>query len=198
MQPRARQRSLALVQALNKVQFDATKSVTEQLPQYDLLVREYERSSQTTYPDDLKIASVVAALPPSLRIHIQMALQDDTTFEDVRQRITNKSANDGCLKVDCSCLYDLWLKWRTRVDRWRWMRFGRRMVERKEARKEGRKEKRKASNRKERAAGPKMEERKAKEESLLAKAMERRAKAWVHATTVANQATMPRTVGPRR
>ena len=87
LQPRTRQRSLALVQALNKVQFDATKSVTEQLPQYDLMVREYERSSQTTYPDDLKIASVVAALPPNLRVHIQMALQDDTTFEDLRQRI---------------------------------------------------------------------------------------------------------------
>ena len=36
---------------------------------------------------DLKIASVVAALPPNLRVHIQMALQDDTTFEDLRQRI---------------------------------------------------------------------------------------------------------------
>ena len=87
LQLRTRQRSLALVQALNKVQFDATKSVTEQLPQYDLMVREYEKSSQTTYPDDLKIASVVAALPPNLRVHIQMALQDDTTFEDLRQRI---------------------------------------------------------------------------------------------------------------
>lgn len=30
LQPRTRQRSLALVQALNKVQFDQTKTVTEQ------------------------------------------------------------------------------------------------------------------------------------------------------------------------
>ena len=42
--------------------------VTEQLPQFELMVREYERSASATYPDDLKIAAVVTALPPSLRV----------------------------------------------------------------------------------------------------------------------------------
>ena len=51
------------------------------------MVREYERSANVTYPDDLKIASVIAALPATLRLHVQMTLQDDTTFEDLRQRI---------------------------------------------------------------------------------------------------------------
>ena len=46
------------------------------------MVREYERSANVTYPDDLKIASVIAALPATLRLHVQMTLQDDTTFED--------------------------------------------------------------------------------------------------------------------
>ena len=43
LQPKTRQRSLALIQSLNKVLFDGAKTVTEQLPQYDLMVREYER-----------------------------------------------------------------------------------------------------------------------------------------------------------
>ena len=87
LQPKTRQRSLALIQSRNKIQFDMNKTVTEQLPQFDLMVREHERSANVTYPDDLKIASVIAALPSTLRLHIQMTLQDDTTFEDLRQRI---------------------------------------------------------------------------------------------------------------
>ena len=51
------------------------------------MIREYERSSGATYPDDLKIAAVVSALPSELRTHVQMALQDTTTFDDLRQRL---------------------------------------------------------------------------------------------------------------
>ncbi|CAK9052235.1 unnamed protein product [Durusdinium trenchii] len=87
LQPKTRQRALALVQALNRVQFDASKTITEQLPQYEAMVREYERAANVTYPDDLKVAAVVAALPQSLRVHVQMALQDDTTFDDLRSRV---------------------------------------------------------------------------------------------------------------
>ena len=87
LQPKTRQRALALVQALNRVQFDASKTITEQLPQYEAMVREYERAANVTYPDDLKVAAVVAALPQSLRVHVQMALQDDTTFDDLRCRV---------------------------------------------------------------------------------------------------------------
>ena len=43
LQPKTRQRSLALVQALNRVQLDRGKSVTEQLP-HELMVREYEQT----------------------------------------------------------------------------------------------------------------------------------------------------------
>ena len=87
LQPKTKQRALALVQALNRVQFDASKTITEQLPQYEAMVREYERAANVTYPDDLKVAAVVAALPQSLRVHVQMALQDDTTFDDLRCRV---------------------------------------------------------------------------------------------------------------
>ena len=113
LQPKTRQRSLALIQSLNKIQFDMNKTVTEQLPQFDLMVREYERSANATYPDDLKIASVIAALPSTLRLHIQMTLQDDTTFEDLRQKIemyeqvSQRWMSDGGLQMNVKPLMDV-------------------------------------------------------------------------------------------
>ena len=86
--------------------------MNEQLPQYDLMVREYERSANVTYPDDLKIASVIAALPATLRLHAQMTLQDDTTFEDLRQRIemyeqvSQRWMSDGAVQMNVKPLMD--------------------------------------------------------------------------------------------
>ena len=87
MQPSTRQRSLALVQALNKVKFDSSKSVTEQLPQFETMVREYERVSQTTYHEDLKVAAILTALPSALRTSLQMVISDSTTYEDIKSKI---------------------------------------------------------------------------------------------------------------
>ena len=79
MQPPRCQRSLALVPALNKLKFDGSKSITEQLPQLEILDREYERTSKQVYPDDLKVAAVVSALPK------QMGIQESTTYEELTQ-----------------------------------------------------------------------------------------------------------------
>ena len=87
MQPPTRQSGLALIQSLNKIKFDQGKSVAEQLPQFELLVREYEKTSGNTYPDDLKVAAVVSALPSTMRMHIQMHITEKTTYEDVKRRI---------------------------------------------------------------------------------------------------------------
>ena len=61
--------------------------MTEQLPQFELMVREYEKTSGNQYPDDLKVAAVVSALPSTLRMHIQMHITEKTTYEDVKRRI---------------------------------------------------------------------------------------------------------------
>ena len=87
MQPATRQRGLALIQSLNKVKFEANRSITEQLPQFELMVKEYERTSNHVYPDDLKVASVVSALPAQMRMHVQMYIDENTTFDDVKARI---------------------------------------------------------------------------------------------------------------
>ena len=87
MQPPTRQRALALIQSLNKLKFDGSKSITEQLPQFETLVREYERTSKQLYPDDLKVAAVVSALPSTIQLHVQMGIQETTTYEELKQKI---------------------------------------------------------------------------------------------------------------
>ena len=87
MQPPTRQRALALVQALNKVKFEANKSISEQQSEFELMVREYERTSNSTYPDDLKVAAVLAALPASLKMNLQTIITDLTTYDEVKARI---------------------------------------------------------------------------------------------------------------
>ena len=74
MQPLTRQRSLALafVQSLNRLKFDGSKSISEQLAQFEALIRGYERTSKQVYPDDLKVAAVVAALPSAVQLHVQI------------------------------------------------------------------------------------------------------------------------------
>jgi hypothetical protein len=86
LQPKTRQRSLALILALSRVQFDASKTINEQFPHFELFVREYEKAARVTYPEGLKVASVLAALPGNLRLHVQMALDENTTYEDIKQR----------------------------------------------------------------------------------------------------------------
>ncbi len=62
MQPPTRQRGLALIQSLNKIKFEHARSVTKQLLQFELMVREYGKTSGNANPDDLKVAGVVSAI----------------------------------------------------------------------------------------------------------------------------------------
>lgn len=87
MQPPTRQRSLALIQSLNRLKFESGKSISEQLPQFELLIREYERTSRSTYPDDLKVAAIIAALPGQLQVQVQMGVTENTTYEQIKQKI---------------------------------------------------------------------------------------------------------------
>ena len=85
MQTPTRQRGLALIQSLNKIKFEQGKRVAEQLPQFEVMVREYEKKSGNTY---LEVAAIVAALYlPHCGMHIQMHITEKTTYEDVKRRI---------------------------------------------------------------------------------------------------------------
>ena len=92
MEPSTRQRSLALLTQLSRVTFAQDRSITEQLPAYDALVREYERVSGTRFPDDSKIAAIMLALPVALRTQIQMIIDETTTYTNLVDRIQHYEA----------------------------------------------------------------------------------------------------------
>ena len=86
--PATRQRSLALAQALS--QFPAFKeksSMLEGVLQYENLVQQYETASGQTYPGDLKSATLIRCVAARLREHLQLSLNDVSTYADVREAL---------------------------------------------------------------------------------------------------------------
>ena len=87
LQPSTRQRSLALLTQLSRIQFQEGKTVTEQLAQYEALVDEYERISDKSYSDDAKVASILLACPQSIRSHLQLWIDDSTDYDKLKAKI---------------------------------------------------------------------------------------------------------------
>ena len=87
MQPRTRQRQLALMTQLNNMTFDMKKSLNEQLGKFDEVVREYERISGSTYPEDLKVSTLVNAAPGPLQVQLHMSLRADTTYNELKEKV---------------------------------------------------------------------------------------------------------------
>ena len=92
MQPATRQRSLALMTQLSRIQFQSDKGVGEQLPLFEALVTEYERVSQNTYSDDAKVAAVLLACPSHLKQHLQLWVSESTTYELLKSKILQLEA----------------------------------------------------------------------------------------------------------
>ena len=92
MQPATRARALALLTQLSRVQFAEGKTFSEQLPQYESIVTEYERISGHAYADDAKVASILQAVPPHLRAHLQLWITETTTYEQVKNKVMELEA----------------------------------------------------------------------------------------------------------
>ena len=92
MQPATRARALALLSQLSRIQFAEGKSVSEQLPQFEALILEYERISSQKYSDDAKVAAVPLACPLQIRQHLHLWLTDATTYEQLKDRIIQLEA----------------------------------------------------------------------------------------------------------
>ena len=92
MQPATRARSLALLSQLSRIQFAEGKTVSEQLPQFEALVLEYERISSQKYSDGAKVASILLACPLQIRQHLHLWLTDTTTYEQLKDRIIQLEA----------------------------------------------------------------------------------------------------------
>ena len=87
MMPSSRQRQLALVTQLTSTRLDPKQALGEQLGRYEELIREYERVSGTKYAEDLMISTLVSAAPPALQAQLHMALGEDTTYRQVRDKV---------------------------------------------------------------------------------------------------------------
>ena len=85
MQPPTRARALALLSQLSRIQFAEGKSVSEQLPQFEALINEYERISGHGYSDD-------AACPMQIRQRLRLWITDTTTYEQLKNRIIQLEA----------------------------------------------------------------------------------------------------------
>ena len=86
------ERSLALLSRLSRIQFADGKTVSEQLPQFEALILEYERISGQRYSDDAKVAAVLLACPSQIRQHLHMWLANTTTYEQLKDRIIQLEA----------------------------------------------------------------------------------------------------------
>ena len=87
MQPSTRQRSLALMTQLSRVQFQENKSIGEQLPMFEALVSEYERISRKRYSDDAKVAAVILGCPTHIRQHLQVWVDENTDYDGLKAKI---------------------------------------------------------------------------------------------------------------
>ncbi|CAE7035083.1 unnamed protein product [Symbiodinium sp. CCMP2592] len=87
MQPATRQRQLALMSQLAGIRFDANRSLAEQIVKYEELIKEYERVSGGTYPDDLRISSVIQAAPTNLQTQLHLTMDESTDYKAIREKL---------------------------------------------------------------------------------------------------------------
>ena len=86
-QPTTRARSLAMAQAImGYPQFERGRHL-DGLLGLERLIEDFEKISKTPYPDELKISNVLRCLPNHLRQHLQLNLQDTTTYSQLRAGI---------------------------------------------------------------------------------------------------------------
>ena len=89
-EPTSRQRSLALAQALASYPgFSKDKSCLESILVYEQTVQQFEESSSTTYPDELKVATLMRCCNNRLREFLQLNIKESSTYLEVREHIMN-------------------------------------------------------------------------------------------------------------
>ena len=66
--------------------------MSEQLPQYEAIVAEYERISQKEFSEDAKVASILQACPTYMKQRLQLWVDDKTTYESPKNKIHHLEA----------------------------------------------------------------------------------------------------------
>ena len=95
-EPSSRQRSLALAQALASYPtFPKDRSCMDSILIFEETIQRFEESSNTKYPDELKIATLLRCSPAKLKEHLQLTLDDKATYNQVREQIKSNCENDS-------------------------------------------------------------------------------------------------------
>ena len=86
--PTSKQRTLCLAQTLAQYpQFSGKSSMLEQILNFEQLVSQYESSSGSTYPGDLKAVTILRCSPQRIREYLQLSLKEDSTYADIREAV---------------------------------------------------------------------------------------------------------------
>ena len=85
-EPSSRQRSLAIAQTLsNFPAFSGSKTLHEHILAYEQLVAQFEEVSASSYPSELKIATLVRCSNQKLREHLQLTIGEQTTYAQLKE-----------------------------------------------------------------------------------------------------------------
>ena len=85
-----RQRTLALAHAgilASYPNFSKDKTVVESVLQYEALVDQFQELNGTTYPHELKTATLMRCSDQRLREHLQLTIKEDTKYKDIRETL---------------------------------------------------------------------------------------------------------------
>ena len=86
--PSTRQRTLALAQALSAYPTcPKEKSSLECVLAFEQMVQQFEESSMSSYPDELKSATLIRCCHAKVREYLQLTVTDSTTYGDIREAI---------------------------------------------------------------------------------------------------------------
>ena len=86
--PSTRARSLALAQALAAYPaFSKDKTVLECVLSHEQLVQEFEKMSGSTYPQELKSATLIRCSESRLREPLQLTIKESTTHQEIREAV---------------------------------------------------------------------------------------------------------------
>eukprot|EP00435_Cladocopium_sp_Y103_P071092 s421_g36.t1 len=86
--PKTKTRALGILSALmGHPAFTKEKTLLEQIHGLQRLADAYNKASGTTVSDDLLLTTLVKCLPKQIQQHVQLGMTEDTTFEDVKEKV---------------------------------------------------------------------------------------------------------------
>ena len=86
--PRTKGRALALLNSLVGLPaFSKERSCLEQIQNMERLAEEYRKASNLEISDDVMLSTLVRVLPRHIQQHVQLSMDEDSSFAQVRERV---------------------------------------------------------------------------------------------------------------